>query len=193
MTKQLDQTAASNNTTRHANERVHYWALNFYNNGQLVGKWFELDTLTGDEHQAEIGEWLQELTEQSGVLCEEYIVGDAEGIPSKYVGEYAIGGGAFVHLEKRGESSLSNDLFDAIVNELEIDPEDVEDCYLGSWDSLEDYAYDRVEDQVVLDALPQDLRGYFDYEAYARDLEINGLRHIKSMRGECAVVDLNAA
>ena len=38
----------------------------------------------------------------------------------------------------------------------------------------EDYAYDFLNDSGALDSLPEDLRSYFDYEGYARDMEING-------------------
>lgn len=70
--------------------RIHYWELSNYNNGRLIGKWFELDGLTHNEHRIDIKEWLNGLTEKTGELCEEYIVGDSEGIPDKYVGEYSI-------------------------------------------------------------------------------------------------------
>lgn len=40
--------------------------------------------------------------------------------------------------------------------------------------SVEDVAMELIEDSGALDGLPEDLRYYFDYEAYARDLKING-------------------
>lgn len=40
--------------------------------------------------------------------------------------------------------------------------------------SVEDVAREFIEDSGVLDALLEHLRYYFDYEAYARDLKING-------------------
>lgn len=191
MTKQLDQTAATADTSIKSDACVHYWALNFYNAGKLVGRWFSLDDISAEDHRAEISEWLEELTEQSGVLCEEYIVGDAEGVPSKYVGEYSIGGGAFEYLEHRSNSALDQDVFDAIADELEINPESIDACHIGEYDKLEDYAAEHIENQGVLDALPADLRGYFDYEKYARDLEHKGVRLIR-VQGRGIVVDMHA-
>lgn len=40
--------------------------------------------------------------------------------------------------------------------------------------SVEDVARELIKDSGVLDALPEHLQDYFDYEAYARDLKING-------------------
>ena len=40
--------------------------------------------------------------------------------------------------------------------------------------SLADYAYEYINDYGVIDCLPETFRCYFDYEAYARDLELNG-------------------
>jgi len=40
--------------------------------------------------------------------------------------------------------------------------------------TLSDYAYDCVNDYGVIDCLPETFKCYFDYDAYARDLELNG-------------------
>jgi Antirestriction protein len=39
----------------------------------------------------------------------------------------------------------------------------------------EDYAYEYVEEHGLLNDVPEPLRSYFDYEAYARDLFSSGL------------------
>lgn len=50
---------------------------------------------------------------------------------------------------------------------------DAEDAYCGRFDSEEQYAEDLVDNCGLLDGMPENLRGYFDYEAFARDLFIN--------------------
>ena len=45
--------------------KVHYWELSNYNNGVLVGRWFDLDNVTESEHQDEVQEWLDELSEET--------------------------------------------------------------------------------------------------------------------------------
>lgn len=41
-------------------------------------------------------------------------------------------------------------------------------------DNMEDVAYQVVNDCGLLDGVPEEVKIYFDYEAYGRDMEING-------------------
>jgi antirestriction protein len=45
------------------------------------------------------------------------------------------------------------------------------DCFLGQYDSVEDYAQAMLEDSIEL---PTNLAYYFDWERYARVLEMSG-------------------
>ena len=47
---------------------------------------------------------------------------------------------------------------------------DAEDAYSGSFDSPEDFAADLLDSTGDLNAIPENLRYYFDYEKFARDL-----------------------
>lgn len=44
--------------------------------------------------------------------------------------------------------------------------------YQGKYNSKEDFAYELVEDVGLLKNIPDDIKEYFDYESYARDLFI---------------------
>lgn len=48
--------------------------------------------------------------------------------------------------------------------------EHFEDCYLGEYNSEEDYARQYIADCYDLDRLMGSLSNYFDYEAFAREL-----------------------
>ena len=48
-------------------------------------------------------------------------------------------------------------------------------AYVGEAESEEAYAIEYVEDHCLLEGMPAALRMYFDYEAYGRDLFLNGL------------------
>jgi antirestriction protein len=50
----------------------------------------------------------------------------------------------------------------------------LEECYQGSWESLEAWAEDLLESTGDLDQVPEHLRCYIDVAAYARDLELSG-------------------
>jgi antirestriction protein len=54
--------------------------------------------------------------------------------------------------------------------------------------SVLDYAYEIVDDGGVLDDVPANLRHYFDYESFARDLEISGEVATFDFRGTQYVV-----
>ena len=50
----------------------------------------------------------------------------------------------------------------------------LQDQYLGCFESIEDYAMDYIESTGSLRQLPESLQYYFDYERFARDLEMGG-------------------
>lgn len=51
---------------------------------------------------------------------------------------------------------------------------DAEDCYIGEFKSLSHLAEHLVDDLGLLDQMPENLRCYFDYDAYGRDLSLGG-------------------
>jgi len=77
------------------------------------------------------------------------------------------------------DNNLDPDLLEAYADNLGItDPEDAlerfQDDYVGTWENLETWAEELLEDTGELEAIPQRLRYYFDYSAYARDCELGG-------------------
>ena len=48
----------------------------------------------------------------------------------------------------------------------------IEENFIGVFSSLEDWAYELLEDTGELQQLPDHLRPYFDVKAYARDMEL---------------------
>lgn len=42
-------------------------------------------------------------------------------------------------------------------------------------DDMSDVAYQAVNESGLLDGVPETLKGYFDYEAYGQDMDINGI------------------
>ena len=52
--------------------------------------------------------------------------------------------------------------------------EAAEDCYIGEFDSLTHLAERLCDDLGILDQMPENLRFYFDFEKYGRDLQLGG-------------------
>jgi len=53
-----------------------------------------------------------------------------------------------------------------------LEPDAIEDAYMGEWDSDEDMAFDQWEQGGMLESIPEAARGYIDWELVARDLLI---------------------
>lgn len=56
----------------------------------------------------------------------------------------------------------------------DVDANAFREQYAGEYKDLEDFAYNFLEDTGGLSEVPEHLRNYFDYEAYARDMRLNG-------------------
>lgn len=50
---------------------------------------------------------------------------------------------------------------------------DFEEAYCGNWSSFREYSDQYVEDTGMLDGVPEEVSRYFDYAAFARDLEMD--------------------
>jgi len=155
-----------------ATYRVHYWELSNYNSGKLIGRWFDLDGLTEEEHKEELQEWLEELTEETGELCEEWILGDVDGVPSHMHSEFGIDSEFFDMLETIENSHLDAEVFEAALD-LDIPLDKVEELYQGNYRDDTDFAECLCEELGVLNNVPEHLQFYFDYERYGKDLMIN--------------------
>jgi antirestriction protein len=165
-----DVTVDSLDTT--ADSQVHYWELSNYNSGRLVGRWFDISTCSQEEHQEEINEWLHDLTIVTGELCEEWIVGDTEGVESQYVGEWSIGDGHFDMIEFMQNTHLEAEVIAAGLA-LGFELDSIEENYYGSFKSEEDLAYEHIDSTGMLSEVPDSIRNYFDYAAFGRDLAMD--------------------
>lgn len=156
--------------------RVHYWELSLYNEGTLVGCWFDLDGVTKDEHLEEVNEWLEELGDLHERWCEEIILGDVEDIPSHMHHEYGLCDELWEYIEFLNNTHLDPEIVEAAM-ECDIPLEHVEDAYVGSWSSDSDFAYDMAEQLGYIGeverALPAWITCHIDWDGVARDLMVD--------------------
>jgi antirestriction protein len=151
---------------------ITYYELSNYNNGSLIFKTFDLDGVTYEEHHQEITCWLEELTEQTGELCEEWIVADYEEVPSNFVGEWSIDEAFFEYAEALEGSCFGVEVFEAAA-ELGIPVDKIEDAYHGEFESDEEMAEEYCESTGMLADMAESLRCYFDMERFGRDLAMD--------------------
>lgn len=148
-----------------------------YNSGRLHGETVELD---GDaNHNLEqIRETIARVLRTSPVAdAEEWAIHDYQGFGDLKLGEYE-------DLEKVANlAALMNEhgtVLAALVSHfgglsyLDEAVRHMEENYQGTHDSLEAWAEQYLEDTGALSEVPESLRNYIDFEAWARDAELGG-------------------
>lgn len=155
--------------------RIYLTNLGKYNEGELVGQWLELPTT--EEH-------IEEIKKEIGINehYEEWFITDYEtDVDGFTVGEYD-------NLEELNEQAEELDNLDdsdklAIQAMLEDGynfKEALEKVQDGDYriycdcSSMTDVAYEVVEECCYLENVPENVARYFDYEAFGRDLGIEG-------------------
>jgi antirestriction protein len=152
--------------------RIYVADLAAYVAGTLHGCWIDANQ-EADDIQEEIQEMLDESPEP---ISEEWAIHDYMGFGSFHLAEYddieAVSALARL-IEEFGEMVAS-----AVWGRAGGDADEarriLDECYQGSWESLEAWAEDLLESTGELDQVPERFRSYLDVEAYARDLELNG-------------------
>lgn len=168
-----------------ASPRIYVACLASYNNGTLHGAWVDVSDV--DTMSDEIADILRaskypNVTDSEGrPTAEEWVIHDHEGVGD--CGEHpslsalcdyveAIEGMDDSELEAFADwrcnrcSDESDDAADMV--------EAFHDAYAGIHSSLEAFAESIADDTGLLDAMPENLRNYFDFEAYARDMRLGG-------------------
>jgi antirestriction protein len=151
--------------------RIYVACLGAYNAGKLHGVW-----LDARQDADDLAEAIREMLRQSPeAYAAEYAIHDHEHFGSYAVHEHAS-------LDEVALVAELIETHDAIITEFmahhgceaEYARDHFEEAYRGSWLSIEAYAEQFLEDLGALDNLPSRIRGYFDMERYARDLELSG-------------------
>ena len=163
-------------TTLATTPRAWVGCLACYNDGRLVGQW--VDGLEAAELTSEDLHASERVTiDPAYGPHEELWIMDHEGYGPALSGECSPAEAQRIAEALDTIVEHERDAFGAFLDHVE----DLEDAlarfpnaYRGSWDSLEEYAWDLVEDTGMLEGLPEGIARYFDCAAFARDLETGG-------------------
>jgi len=160
--------------------RVYITDLEAYNNGHLVGSWYELPMSKEELTQA-----VQNELQKGQQVCkhayihEEYFISDFECDYMK-IGEYDSLdklneiAQKMEELEENEKTAVKLMLENYIVNSIDEAIENLDSLICTGESNMEDIAYNYIKESEVLQNIPENLRGYFDYEALGCDMEING-------------------
>ena len=148
--------------------RIYVACLAAYNNGILHGAWME----AAQEPWAIYDDVKAMLAKSPIPDAEEWAIHDYEGFGGACIEEYA----GFDHVAELAaliveHGEIGAALLDHFSGDIEEAREALDDRYLGQHASLADYVQELTEETT---SIPQPLRYYIDWQAMARDAELNG-------------------
>ena len=155
--------------------------LGKYNEGEFVGEWvtFPVDEDEFNEILEKIG--ISDEPDENGMIYEEYFFADwdcdcdfgfEEYEDVDHINEIAEQVDRLNSFEEEALEAMIDDGYDAEEALNAIADGDV--LFYFDCDNMEDVAYQFVEESGMLAGVDDTIARYFDYEAYGRDLEIEG-------------------
>lgn len=154
--------------------QIYVACLAAYNNGKLHGRWISA-TQSPDVIQDEINEILKSSPEP---FAEEWAVHDYEGFGEIELSEWPSIARVAAIAELVEEHGDGFTLWYVNQDGQHVDADELEEKFLEQWngahDSKETFADYLLESTGQLSELPEWARNYFDFTAYARDLEMGG-------------------
>ena len=177
--------------------RIYLTNLGKYNEGILLGEWVDLpvshDELMKVFDRIKICHDKVDYSDKYGNPYEEWFITDYEtDVDGIKIGEYD----SLDNLNKLAETledlnDNDREIVEALLSEgysLDdaIDKED--DCIVYSdCNDMEDVARQYIEETGLLNSVPENLRDYFDFEAYGRDMSFEG-QYVFTKEGNCVQI-----
>lgn len=162
------------NKAQNDRPKIYVACLASYNAGHLHGEWILADQ-EPQEIQAAIHSMLGKSPEP---FAEEWAIHDYEGFSSISLGEWPSLERVSTLAKLIAEHGEPFALWYQNQDGSNFDCSELEEMFLEQWqgafESETDFAYKLLEETGKLSELPTWAQSYFDYESYARDLNISG-------------------
>lgn len=173
--------------------KIYLTNLGKYNEGELVGEWVELPCTDAELEAVKERIGISDEPDENGNFYEEYFITDYEtDISGLEVGEYDN----LDELNELAETLDNLDEYDLeIVNAMISEGYTLEDA-MGRKDDcmiywnchdMEDVAMEYAEETGLLSSIPENLRSYFDFEAFGRDMSYEG-QFVFTDQGNCVQI-----
>lgn len=151
--------------------RIYVACLAAYNNGKLHGAW--IDATDADDMEEATKAMLAASPE---VGAEEWAIHDYEGFEGAKLGEsesFETVAEIAKLIEEHGRLAVELKASGSVCDWDEV-ADYISDNYQGAWSDLAAWAENFLEDTGQLAGVPDSLRRYIDFEAYARDARLGG-------------------
>ena len=139
-----------------------------YNNGSLKGAWLELDDYTNHDEFIEACQQLHNDEDDPELMFQDY-----ENFPDAYYSESSIDPDVWEWIDLDDDDREMLEAYQTCID-ANGTIEQAQDSFAGSADSFSDWADGLIDSTGMLDQIPENLRFYFDTEAYARDMKLGG-------------------
>jgi antirestriction protein len=153
--------------------RVYVGTYGKYNSGSIRGQWLNLtDYADREEFLAACADLHKDEHDP------EFMFQDHVNIPDGMISESSIEAELWEWLAMNDEDKELLAVYRKHVDQSGT-LEQARDGFMGTFESEEDWAEDFLEEGGLLNEVPESLRGYIDYEKYARDASYNGMSFVR--------------
>jgi antirestriction protein len=159
--------------------RIYVGTYAKYNAGSIAGQWLDLENYSDRDSFLEACRELHKNEQDPELMFQDF-----EGFPREFYSESSAPPAAlwsWLELDEDDRDLLT--VYKEHVNQ-DGDFDEAHGAFAGKFDSKEDWAAQFLEDTGTLESIPENLRNYFDHEAYARDAEYGGDMHFVRHDGE---------
>jgi antirestriction protein len=152
-----------------SDSRVYVGTYGKYNNGSIKGAWLNFADYAGkDEFYAACAELHGDEHDP------ELMFQDWENIPTGMISEPSIEAELWDWLAMNDDDKELLAVYRKHVDQTGT-LEQARDAFMGTFENKEDWAESYLDDTGLIKEVPESLRGYIDYERYARDAGFNGM------------------
>lgn len=145
-----------------------------YNKGDLYGKWLDLEDYTDLEDFIEACKKIHSDEEDPELMFQDW-----DGLPEGTVSECTVDEALWDFLElDQPDREMIEAFMSGTQESLAYALEHAEDCFLGRWDDMSDYAYHLFNKTAPKEVQESTFSNYIDFEHLGRDLELDGLLFI---------------
>lgn len=153
--------------------RIYVGTYAKYNNGSSKGAWLDLEDYS--DHETFMQACAELHNDESDP---EFMFQDFEGFPRAYYNESSVPVELFSWIDLDDDDKQLLEVYsDNVDSDGDLDA--ARDAFMGKADTRAAFAEQWLEETGGLSGVPDNLKSYFDYDAFARDLDNHGWSFVR--------------